>query len=270
MKTQKIDTGRLAINVAIAGDGPPVVLLHGLGWDHHLWDRQLRDLSSKYQVIAPDTRGHGLSDVPDGPYSIAAYRDDLLSLLDTLKLDKVTLIGFSQGGMTALTMATSMPERLKALGVLCSVEKGHPDGQANMEKRIAAMDAQGPEAAARIAGASVFSEAFIASRLDYFESFVAHRVKANAKGLIAAMRAGAGYDLSSKVGAIDLPTLVVAGGVDKLAPPQAVRVVADMIPGSSFHLFPECGHMVPIEAPAEFDALLEGFLDRVHTETVDA
>jgi 3-oxoadipate enol-lactonase len=57
---------------------------------------------------------------------------------------------------------------------------------------------------------------------------------------------------------------VVAGGADALAPPDAVRATAAMIPGAEFHLFAGCGHMVPIEAPTEFDALLEAFLDRVH------
>ncbi len=263
VSTQTIDTGRIRINVAIAGEGPPVVLLHGLGWDHHLWDRQLQDLSQAYQVIAPDTRGHGMTEVPEGPYSIADYCDDLVSLLDKLNLSKVTLIGFSQGGMTALTLATRFPERLDALGVLCAVEKLHPDASANMENRITAMQTQGAETAARVAGKSIFSESFIYGHADYFESFVRSRVRANANGLIAAMRAGVGYDLSDKIQAITFPTLIVAGGRDVLAPPSSVRAMAEAIPSAEFHLFPDCGHMVPIEAPSEFDALLESFLNGI-------
>ncbi len=124
------------------------------------------------------------------------------------------------------------------------------------------MEAQSAEAAARIAGAAVFSADFIARHPAYFESCVATRVRANATGLTAAMRASAGHDVSDKLANITVPTLVMAGGADNLTPAPAVEAVAQAIPNSQYELFPLAGHMVPVEEPDRFDAVLAEFLDR--------
>lgn len=261
MSTRRIHVGNIGLNVADEGDGPAVVLIHGLGWSHALWERQRRRLSDRYRVIAPDTRGHGGSDVPQGPYSISQYCDDLIALLDALQLEKVALVGFSQGCMTAQLALTRHPARFSAAVLACAPCRDHPTGRQNMEMRIAAMERDGPQAAAEIALTSIFSPSFLKANPQAAEAFLASRLQVDPVGLISAMRAAYGFDVTAGLPGVVTPALVIAGEQDSLAPPAAVAEVAAAIRGAEFHVVEGAGHMVPIEAPEAFDGLVEPFLD---------
>ena len=96
--------------VVEAGRGRPLVFLHGLGWDHTLWARQVARYAGTYRVTAGDTRGHGGSAKPPGPYSIDLFADDWAALLDALGVRDACLVGFSQGGMIATQLAIARPD----------------------------------------------------------------------------------------------------------------------------------------------------------------
>jgi len=260
VSARKIDTGRMNVNYVEAGAGTPIVFLHGLGWDNRLWTRQIERLAGRYRAIAPDTRGHGGTDVPPGPYSIDAYCEDFIAFIDAIKLDCFILVGFSQGGMTAQTFAVAHQDRLIGLVLASTTCRSHAAGAGNMERRIAAMRTDGPEAAARIALTSIFADEFVAANPAYIEQFIRLRVAMDADGLIAAMRAGQGYDVSEAIRALHVPTLVIAGAADRLTQPDSVHEVAKRIPGAEYRLVVGSGHMIPIEQPAAFDTLLDEFL----------
>src|ERR1700750_890477 len=96
---RRVATGRLTINIVEAGQGPAVLLLHGLGWDHSLWNPTVTEFSPGYRMIAADTRGHGVTDKPDGPYDMEMFARDTAALADALGLKRFCVIGLSQGGM---------------------------------------------------------------------------------------------------------------------------------------------------------------------------
>src|SRR4026208_2382756 len=98
---RRIATDRLVINIVEAGSGPSVLLLHGLGWDHSLWNPTVEKFAPKYRMIAADTRGHGATDKPDGPYDMEMFAHDYAALADALGLKRICVIGLSQGGMVA-------------------------------------------------------------------------------------------------------------------------------------------------------------------------
>ena len=104
-----------------AGSGPALLLLHGLGCDHHTWDPVLQRLSRHFTVIAPDLLGHGESDKPRGDYSVAGYANGMRDLLTVLGIDKVTVVGHSLGGGVAMQFAYQFPERTERL---CLVAPG--------------------------------------------------------------------------------------------------------------------------------------------------
>jgi pimeloyl-ACP methyl ester carboxylesterase len=103
------------------GTGPALLLLHGLGCDHHTWDPVLPRLSRHFTVIAPDMLGHGESDKPRADYSVAGYANGMRDLLTVLGIDKVTVVGHSLGGGVAMQFAYQFPERTERL---CLVAPG--------------------------------------------------------------------------------------------------------------------------------------------------
>jgi 3-oxoadipate enol-lactonase len=240
---------------------PAVLFLHGLGWDNSLWWPFVEPYLDRFDVICPDTRGHGASSKPPGPYSIGLFADDMLGLLDALGLDRVAVVGLSQGGMTAQVMATRAPQRVAALAAVATSARMDPAAAANMEDRIRAGREAGPEAAARIAAKSIFSDAFLARTSGYLDAFIQWRIAMDVAAQEAAMRAGVGYDVLPDLPKLGIPVLVVAGAGDRLIPPAASRAIAGAAPGAQYIEIPESGHMIAVEQPAALAAVLDPFLE---------
>src|SRR4051812_12207612 len=97
------------------GEGPALLLLHGLGCDHTTWEPVLDSLARRYTVIAPDLLGHGLSDKPRADYSVGGYANGMRDLLTVLGIDKVTVLGHSFGGGVAIQFAYQFPERTERM-----------------------------------------------------------------------------------------------------------------------------------------------------------
>lgn len=209
MKTRKVATNGIQVHVAEHGEGPPVVLLHGLGWDHELWVPFMEQFTARYRIIAPDTRGHGRSDKPAGPYSIDAFAEDLQGLLNALALEKVALVGFSQGGMTAQLVALQQPKLVAALMLVCTACRSAPGVRDMLEERIRQARTAGPEAAARLAAKGIFSKGYAAAQFAAVERFVRWRAAMDQEALIAATRAAYGFDVSQRLHAIHAPSLIV-------------------------------------------------------------
>jgi pimeloyl-ACP methyl ester carboxylesterase len=246
---------------------PPVLFLHGLGWDSALWWPFVERYLDRFDVICPDTRGHGISSKTPGPYSIQLYAADMLALLDALGLAQVAIVGLSQGGMTAQMIATAAPQRVAALAVLVAGPRTDATSAANMEERIQAQRQAGPEAAARIAAKSILSDAFLARTPGYLEAFIAWRAAMDPACMEAAMRAGNGYDVLPALPQLTVPVVVIAGDGDRLIPAAATRAVADAIPGAPYIKIADSGHMVSIEQPAALAASLDPFLERYRRGT---
>lgn len=241
--------------------GPPIVFLHGLGWDNALWWPFVQRYLDRFDVICPDSRGHGASSKAPGPYSIDLFAADMLALLDALGVTATAVVGLSQGGMTAQVMAVKAPQRVAALAAVATSGRTDPTAAANMEERIKAQREAGVEAAARIAAKSIFSDAFLARTPDYLPAFIAWRAAMDAPSMEAAMRAGNGYDVLSALPNLTIPTLVVAGAGDRLIPPPAARAIAAAAPGARYVEIPDSGHMIAVEQPAALAAVLDPFLD---------
>ncbi len=256
-----VEAGETPLSVWVGGDGPPVLFLHGLGWDSGLWWPLVARFLPRFRVICPDTRGHGLSGTPPGPYSIAGFAADMLRVLDALGIARAAVVGLSQGGMTALTLATRHPARVGQLAALATTARVDPATAAALEDRIAAQRQAGPEAAARLAARSIFSDAFLEATPGYLDAFVAWRAAMPAAPLEAATRAGLGYDVTDALAGIAVPTLVVAGGADRLIPPAATRAIAQAIPGAAYAELDGAGHMLAVEQPAALGALLDAHLE---------
>jgi 3-oxoadipate enol-lactonase len=255
-----VSAGKIRMFAATAGEGPPLVFIHGLGWSHSLWRRQFERLSGAYRVIAADTRGHGQSDKPLGPYAITDFARDWLALLDALDVKRCCVVGFSQGGMVAQAIAARDPGRLAALVLAGTACRSKPEMRAIMEQRLAAATVDGPRAAATAAAASIFSPAFMARNPDFIAAFVEWREGHDPAALAAATRALYDFDFREALAALPCPVRVLSGAEDRLAPPEAGKEIAQLVPGARFSVIEASGHMLQIEQPEAFEQALDAFL----------
>ncbi|MFN3972133.1 MAG: 3-oxoadipate enol-lactonase [Gemmobacter sp.] len=237
-------------------DGPALVLAHALGTDLRLFDAVLPLLPPGLRVIRYDARGHGQSDTPPAPYAMGALVRDAERLMDHLGLRDAVLAGVSLGGMVAQGLAVKRLDLVRALVLSNTAPKIATPGV--WADRIAAVRAGGMAA---VAGATVdrwFPRPF---REGAEASLWQDRLAAtDPEGWCGAAAAIAGTDFYTATAALRLPTLVIAGAHDGSTPPDLVRDLADLIPGSRFHLIRKAGHLPSLDAPQDWAAAVAGFL----------
>ena len=255
-----LETNGIRMKMVEAGSGFPLVFLHGLGWDHGLWRDAFERYAGRFRVIAGDTRGHGGTDRPAGPYSIRQFADDWRGALDALEVERACLVGFSQGGMISMQLTVDQPERFPAVvlaSTRCRLDSGAKEKRVD---RMAILREQGPEAAARSSAELVFSKRFMDENPGYIDSFIAQRIAFPKEPLMAAMGAGQGFNLCSQLAKYKAPCMVMAGSANVLTAPADVRHVAVCIPASKFVIVEGAGHMIPVEQPSVFYGHLDTFL----------
>ncbi|WP_285549498.1 alpha/beta fold hydrolase [Streptomyces lavendulae] len=255
------DLGHLSYDVA--GDGPPVVLVHAGVADHQMWDDVVPVLAERYTVIRHDLRGFGESAPPAGPYSDV---DDLRRLLDHLGHDRVRIVGASWGGRVAVDFALAHPERVHSLALFSAPWPGY-DWSAEMH----AYD--GAETAALAAGDA---DAATQINLDMWlrgpgrewddvPAGLADRVREPMRISLVNMAVrdehGQGPG-SADLAAVAVPTLVGVGKLDVADFQDIARRYAAEIPGATLVEFPAAAHLIALDAPAELAEQLVPFLAR--------
>lgn len=243
-------------------DAPALVFVNSLGTDARIWDGVIERFSGQYRVLSYDKRGHGLSDAPDGDYTLADHLEDLTGLLDHVRLGRVWLIGVSIGGLIAQGMALHHPDRLRGL-VLCNTAPRM--GDASMwASRIENVRENGMASIVDAVMDRWFSPAFKARDPDGLAGWRNLFLRSDAKGYAATCATLRDADLSAAIGAITLPTLIVAGEADLAAPVDLVRQCT-VIAGSRLEILPATGHIPSIEQPERLAALMQIFFrEAVH------
>lgn len=237
---------------------PVVVLANSLGTDARIWDGVISRLAESYRVVSYDKRGHGLSDIPAGDYSLDDHLDDLFGLADYLGIERFALGGVSIGGLIAQGAALRAPERLTALVICNSAAKSgdHPFWTARMNAVL-------ENGTASIADGIMerwFSPQFRSERTEELAGWRNMFLRCDAKGYAATCATLRDADLRDKISAIALPTLLVAGEQDLAMPAAQVEATAEAISGSRFEIFPGVGHIPSIEAPEKLAGLMLEFL----------
>jgi pimeloyl-ACP methyl ester carboxylesterase len=247
------------------GPGRVVVLLHGFPHDHTIWDFQRTTLGSIYRLICPDLRGHGRSPAPSGVATIDAMADDVIELLDALKIqEQVVVGGLSMGGYIALSIAARYPERLRAL-MLIDTRAGADSPEAAQGREELARQVETSENVEPIVTTMLPKMLGAATRLNRPElvAQVGDLMGRTApSGIAGALRGMAGRpDRTADLARISIPTLVMVGAEDQITPPEQARAMAEAIPNSQFVLIPAAGHLAPLENPAAANEAFLKFLD---------
>lgn len=242
-------------------DGPVIVLCNSLGTDFHIWDAFLAALPPGYRVLAYDKRGHGLSSVPAGPYSIAQLAADLVELADSLGIGRFALIGVSIGGMIGQRLALDHPDRLAGL-VLCDTAPKVGDA-AFWSDRMGRVAAGGMEAIADAVMLRWFPETLRPNRETELTGWRNLLLRSPADGYIATCAALRDADLSAEIAAINTPTLVLVGSDDQSTPVALVRALADGLPDARFEVVEAAGHLPMIDQPDKLARLVALYLEEV-------
>lgn len=234
--------------------GPPLLLLHSLGTDLHMWEPQVSALARHHRVIRMDMRGHGLSGVTPAPYSMETLARDALALLDALGVARAHVAGVSIGGRIAQAMAVLAPERVASL-MLCdtALEFGPPE---RWEGRIAAVRAGGMAAVADEVMARWVVDTGAPAALGLRRMLLSTDPEGYA-GCGMALRDCRADEVA---GRITCPTTVVVGDRDTSTTPEAAAAIHAAVPGSRLVVIADAAHIPNYEQEAPFTAALETHL----------
>lgn len=243
------------------GGATPIIFLHGVGSDKSVWARQVEHFGRSRRALAFDYPGYGESSFVEG-----ATRDDyaaaIFAAMDSLGVGRTHLCGLSLGGVIAIAMYASEPERCASL-ILADTFAIHPDGTGITERSIAASHAGSMRdfAEAR-ADFLLAAPADPAVRAEVVETMAAIDPAAYRLGVEAVWMA----DQRDRAAAIDCPTLVLCGTEDRPTPPGLSAELAALIPGSRIALIPAAGHLTNLERPAEFNRAVDDFLAEIEPD----
>ncbi len=250
-----------AVEVHAVQDGPtdaPVILLLGsLGSTLEMWDPQVPALAGRFRVVRYDTRGHGRSPVPQGPYALDDLVDDAVALLDRLGIRRAGVVGLSLGGMTAMRLAAREPGRVDRLALLCSSALLAPASA--WTERAATVRSQGAGAVAEAVVERWFSPTGRTPEL--VQRMRAMVAGTPAEGYAACCEAIAATDLRQDLAHIGAPTLALAGAQDPATPPEHLEAVVAAIPGARLQVLDPAAHLANVEQPAAVSAALIAHFD---------
>ena len=251
------------IQIAFEREGPstssggaPLVLIHGFPLDHRMWEALLPQLQ-EIDVIMPDLRGFGESAVVDGTYTTADMADDVIALLDALKIEKAAIVGHSMGGYIALEIARKHKERVAGLGLVST--QALPDAPERKAGRYATAEQVGAQGSIVVAEAMAPKLSSNPQHMSALRELILSQPAAGVMGALAAMAERA--DSTELLSTFEFPVAIVVGQADALIPPDRSREMKALIPQASLTEIPGAGHMPMWDAPVETaKALKDGLL----------
>ncbi|MCY7279982.1 MAG: alpha/beta hydrolase [Sphingomonas bacterium] len=255
-----ITTTRGLIDVVEAGGGErtPIMFLHGVGSDHHVWAPQIEYFGSQRRAVALAYPGYGNSQFVEG-----ATRDDyaaaVVGVMDSLAIDRAHICGLSLGGIVAIALHAIAPDRCASL-IIADSFAVHPDGQAIFDRS---------EVASRTIGMRALAEARAGALLGRAAGPAIHRAVIETMSAIdpAAYVIGARAvwlaDQRDRVTAINVPTLVLVGDEDSITPPSLSEQLAALIPYAKLEIIFGAGHLANLEQPVAFNAAIDEFLSEM-------
>jgi pimeloyl-ACP methyl ester carboxylesterase len=260
-----IDRDGVSIYFEDVGSGLPVVLGHSFLCSGEMWRPQVGPLGERYRVINIDERGHGRSGTLRESFDLYDMVDDVIAVLDELKVDRAVWAGLSIGGMIAMRAALAFPDRVAGL-ILVDTHAGAETAFKKIKYRVMALGV-------KIAGVRpllppisklMFGKTTRKQKPDLVKSwkerFAATDVPSMLLGLGALVRRDS---VIGRLPSVDIPSLVIVGEEDASLPPPMSREIADALPNASLVVVPEAGHLSALESPDEVTEAMIGFLGRL-------
>lgn len=247
------------------GEGRSVLLLHGISNSGRAWAPQVPELvAAGHRVIVPDHAGHGASGALSAPFGVADIADDTEALIEHLGIDQLDIIGLSLGGMVALELALRHPQRIGRLIVANSFDRTATPEFAAMAEGWAGIFEQshGPVLRLEQNWPSLVSPAFQATAEGLRTWQVWHGIAASAHGpsLAHVARGITSFDRADSIADLAMPTLFIAGELDRMSPPDLSRAMVQHATQGSYRLIEGAGHISNVDSAEAFTQSILQFL----------
>lgn len=245
---------------------PVIIFIHGFPFNKSMWNKQAEALKENYRVIAYDVRGHGNSDTGTEDFSIDLFANDLIGLMDALKIDKAMLCGLSMGGYIALNAVENYPDRFDAL--ILSDTTCIADTLEVKEKRLETIESIRKDGVDKFADESIknlFAPESFSTKEKEIAAVREMIVNTSEESLCNTLRAFyERKETCSKLSDIYVPVLIMVGEEDKITPIAAAQLMNEKIKESLLSIIKHAGHLSNIENPAEFNNQLEKIVSTVY------
>ncbi|MBM7644882.1 pimeloyl-ACP methyl ester carboxylesterase [Scopulibacillus daqui] len=263
MPCQKVND--FVIYYEIDGDGPPLVLLHGMGNNSRSWTKQIQVLKNYFKVIAWDAPGYGRSSDPQKPFTeFRQFAEVLKGFLDQLNLQEIYLLGHSMGAATALEFYNLYPNVIRAM-ILADATRGSAalkpeENEKKLQQRLYSINHLNPRELAEERTKKLLS------------SYADHDVRELAKSIMSEARpagySSAAYSLyhvnqMNLYPLVKIPALILCGECDEVTPVSESEIIHSLIPKSEFVTIPHAGHLCYLEAPDQFNYHVINFLCKI-------
>ncbi|HMK54001.1 MAG TPA: alpha/beta fold hydrolase [Methanobacteriaceae archaeon] len=261
---EKLILEDLTISYQDEGTGYPLVLIHGLGSDHTIWDGLIPLLNDYYHVLAPDIRGSGQSSKTAGPYSVELFSHDIFKFLETLDIDQAHFIGHSMGGAILLQLALDHPEKVRSLTLISSFSYVDTHLYELFNQLLIITKNQGYSSFFDRALELANTPEFLEENKEFIATAKAVMVKnASTPPLIDSIEACLQVDFSNSLKSIKAPTLVISGSQDLFTPPHHAQAIYNSIQDSHCFKIYNTGHNLLVEKPDKTAKIIKNFLNNL-------
>jgi len=262
----RVRSGDAEIAYTVQGDGPPLVLLHPFPANHAFWGPATQALTSRYRVVMPDLRGHGESDIGDGAATMEKHASDLTRVLDDAGIGRAVFCGVSIGGYILFEFWRRYRSRVAALALCCTrAQADTPEGRATRVKNAELVLEQGTEWFVDLMISKLLGKTTWETRPDLVSDARNMMLKMSPPAIAQVQQGMADRpDSIATLKSISVPTLLVIGEEDTLAPPADGELMRRHIPGSRITVIPRAGHFAAWEQPAVVGILLRQFVDGIY------
>jgi 3-oxoadipate enol-lactonase len=252
------DGCRLIYRVDGNPHAPALMFSNSLGTTHELWSAQVAGLASAFRVILYDTRGHGGSDAPKGPYTLEMLGLDALAILDAAGAPRAHVCGLSLGGLTAMWLGVHAPDRLESLILASTAAR---IGNALLwQERIELVKSSGLQPLAKAAMDRWFTGAFRAAHPDIIDRYRQMLESCPADGYVSCCAVLRDADLRGEIGGIAVPALVIAGTHDPVTLPADADEIRTRIHNARVVLL-DAAHLANVEQAAAFNDRVLAFIN---------
>lgn len=270
------------IHAISRGDGPPIVLSHGVTLSVRTWVKQMESLpAAGFRTVAFDHRGHGDSVTGDSGHAVENLAWDVRTVLESLDLRDAVLVGHSMGGVAVQAFVTTFPEiaaeRVAGIVLLSTLARTPLAGHDNLARVVAAISDRSPDVAGLLQRRDL---GYLMSRIGFGDAALPSHIELTREMILEcppdtrqeAARALMGLDLVEALGSVTVPTLIIGGTKDAITPLAESKRINRAIPGSVLEIVPGGGHMLMFERTELLDDLIASFARRVQRRdaSVDA
>lgn len=255
----KIKIRDINLYYEVAGQGPPILFIHGLGSSTRDWELQVPVFAQNYQVVTYDVRGHGRSDKPPGPYSVPLFADDTAALIRTLDIAPTHVVGISMGGMIAFQLAVSAPDLVRSLVIVNTGPELVPRTtreRLEILQRLFLVRLMGMRKMGQVLSQRLLPKP---EHEELRRVFVERWAENDKRAYLDAMRGLVGWSVVDDLHTIHCPTLLVAADQD-YTPVSVKEACVAKMPNARLSVVADSRHATPVEHPDEFNEIVLGFL----------